>query len=138
MARAGLADDVVARIQGRLLAGEKIADVAVVEEVSFSSVLRIKHRIPTDVLEKMDDERVALISDLIMTQLEVGVEASISIAMQAQNEDWRDRQTAQHLATFYGVVTDKSIRLLEASEAAALAKAGAERTGIDDATEFSN
>lgn len=135
MANPALPDDVVAKIQGMLLSGMKPADVAAELGVSYSSVSRAKAKIPSDVLERMDAERVEVISELIMTQLEVGVEASIAIAQQAQDEDWRFQQTAQHLATLYGVITDKSIRLLEASEAAATAKARVDELGLG---EFSN
>jgi len=130
MANPGLPDELVARIQGRLLAGDKPAVIAEELGVSYSSVSRAKGKIPQDVLAKMDGERVEMISDLIMTQLETGLEGSIAIARQAHNDEWRNSQSANHLATLYGVITDKSIRLLEASEAAANAKAAADLTPI--------
>lgn len=132
MPNPGLEDAKKAIIQGRLLAGDKPAVIAEEEGVSYSTVSRCKAAIPYDVLEKMDGERVEMISDLIMTQLETGLEGSIAIARQAQDEDWRKSQTAAHLATLYGVITDKSIRLLEASEAAANAKLESTRAGVID------
>lgn len=132
MPNPGIGDELTAKIQGRILAGDKPADIALDFGVSYSTVSRAKAKIPSDVLERMDNDRVDVISDLIMMQLETGLEASITIAKQAQNEEWRNEQTAAHLATFYGVVTDKSIRLLEASENAANARAVAATATIDD------
>lgn len=138
MPNPGLPDEKKAVIQGRLLAGDKPAVIAEEEGVSYSSVSRCKASIPHDVLEKMDGERVEMISDLIMTQLETGLEGSIAIARQATDDEWRYKQTAAHLATFYGVITDKSIRLLEASEAAALAKAAARDNDVQFGSDSSN
>ena len=132
MAPPGLATEVVAQIQGKLLNGEKPINIAEDLGVSYSSVMRAKAKIPSDVLEKMDSEQVGVISDLIMLQLETGVEGSIAIAAQIQDAEWRDRQTAAHLATLYGVITDKSIRLLEASENASRTKAAIDDAGLQD------
>jgi hypothetical protein len=129
MPNPGLPNEKTAAIQGRILAGEKPINIALAEEVSYSSVMRAKAKIPEDVLAKMDTEQIGVIEDLIMLQLETGIEASVAIAVQAQDEDWRKSQNAAQLATFYGVITDKSIRLLEASENAARAKASVDATG---------
>lgn len=138
MPNPGLDVELVAKIQGKLLAGEKPANIAAELGVSYSSVARAKSKIPQDVLDRMGNEQIEVIGDLIMTQLETGLEASIAIAQQAQDENWRKNQTAAHLATFYGVVTDKSIRLLQASEDANRAKAIADSAGLEPESDFAN
>lgn len=136
MPNPGLPEEKTAAIQARILNGDKPATIAQDLEVSYSSVMRAKAKIPSDVLEKMDAEQIGVIEDLIMMQLETGLEASIAIAAQAQDEEWRKSQNASQLATFYGVVTDKSIRLLEASENAARAKAAIDAP--ESGSQFSN
>lgn len=121
MPNPGLDLEVVAKIQGKLLAGMKPAEIAKELNVSQSSISRAKAKISKELLSKMNQEQAEVISDLVMQQLETGLEASITIANQAHDDEWRRKQGASELATFYGVVTDKSIRLLEASEAASLA-----------------
>jgi hypothetical protein len=118
MPNPGLDMEVVARIQGMLLAGLKPAEIAKTLNVSQSSISRAKAKISKDLLANMNFEQQEVIADLVMQQLETGLEASIAIAQQASNDEWRKQQKANELATLYGVITDKSIRLLEASEAA--------------------
>ena len=130
MPNPGLDPEVVARIQGMLLSGAKPSQIVAELDVSHSTVSRAKAKIPNELLAKMDQEQAAVVSDLVMQQLESGLEASITIAGQALDEDWRKQQRASELATFYGVITDKSIRLLEASEAAAEAN----RRNVTDLT----
>jgi hypothetical protein len=129
MPNPGLDPELVGRLQARILNGEKPIQIAEAEGCSYSSVMRAKAKIPADVLERMSAEQVEVISDLIMQQLESGIEASIEIAEQVKDDEWRFAQTAAHLATLYGVVTDKSIRLLEASENAARARASIDAPG---------
>lgn len=124
-----------AEIQGKLLAGMKPLDVATEMGVSYSSVSRAKAKIPADVLEKMDEEQQSVISDLVMMQIEAGIESTITIARQVDNENWRNQQNAAQLATFYGVISDKSIRLLEASENANRA---AIRATTPEQTDYTN
>lgn len=122
MPNPGLDLEVVAQIQGMLLAGLKPAEIAKTLNVSQSSISRAKAKISKDLLANMNFEQQEVIADLVMQQLETGLEASIAIAQQASNDEWRKQQKANELATLYGVITDKSIRLLEASENAARAK----------------
>lgn len=111
------------KIYACLMQGMRPIDIAEQCGVSPSSVSRVKASMPRELLNQMKSEEVERISGLVMMQLEVGIESSIAIAKQGQDDEWRKAQPAAQLATFYGVITDKSIRLLEASEAAALAQA---------------
>lgn len=137
MPNPGLDPEVVAQIQTRILQGIKPAEIVKELNVSHSTVSRAKAKISSELLEKLSREQAGIVVDLVMTQLETGLEASIAIAEQAKDAKWRGEQKANELATLYGVITDKSIRLLEASEAAANAQALA-NAAEDSGSQFSN
>lgn len=126
MPNPGISDDTLAAIQGRLLSGEKPKEIAQELGVSPATISRAKAKIQPELLARMDEERSFAITDMVLQQLESGLEASITIANQVQDEDWRRQQDAAKLATLYGVITDKNIRLLEAQAAA---QDSANRTG---------
>ncbi len=136
MPNPGIGDDKLAKIQGMILSGEKPAIIMAELGVSAATISRAKAKISTDLLQKMDDEQNRVIVDLVMHQLESGLEASIAISNQAHNENWRNGQNAAQLATLYGVITDKNIRLLEASAAANEVREQNDRT-IEETGSFS-
>ncbi|MGB4825058.1 MAG: hypothetical protein WBP82_09170 [Leuconostoc mesenteroides] len=125
---------IVGEIQGMILRGMRQETIANEMGVSRSSVSRAKAKISSELLLQMKSEERDMISDLVMQQLEMGIEASIEIASQAKDPEWRKTQRAGELATFYGVITDKTIRLYEASENAAIALAQSLEAASQDYT----
>lgn len=58
------------------------------------------------------------IRSLIVHNLETQMEATAAIAEHAKDKEWLMQQDAQQLAVLYGVMTDKSLRILEAMSTA--------------------
>jgi hypothetical protein len=113
------------KVQQMLTTGEKPATIVKELKVSHSYVTRVKQKLPEEVWEKLTEEKFARIQDSITDHLELVLDSMATIAMQFQNDEWRNQQDALSLATSYGILSDKSIRILEATEAANIARAEA-------------
>ena len=102
-----------AKIIAALLAGQSPVKVAADFKVDKSTVSRIKASLPSRELQQVATEKKERLVDLIESHLTESLKAAALIAKQTQDELWRSKQSAENLAIFYGVLSDKSIRLLE-------------------------
>lgn len=107
-----------AKIIAALMAGHSPAKVATDFKVDKSTVSRIKSALPSHDLQQVATEKKERLVDLIESHLTESLKAAALIAKQTQDELWRSKQSAENLAIFYGVLSDKSIRLLEAAQRA--------------------
>lgn len=119
-------DEKRAQVMAALLEGQSVTKVAKDYEVSQATVSRIKSSLGPEVLEEIGYEKKERIADLVESHLRDSLKACAAIAQHATNAQWLSRQSASELAVLYGVLTDKSIRILEAAESAG-------RNAVDDA-----
>lgn len=102
-----------AAVIAALLAGQGVSQVASEFGLSKSVVSRMKQEISPQQLEQIGTQKKERLIDLIEKHLSASLKGATKIAEQASNNDWRNKQPADSLAVFYGVLSDKSIRLVE-------------------------
>jgi hypothetical protein len=69
------------------------------------------------IVERIDPDRSAKkqrIADLVVDHLEANLEALQKLTRAIQDDDWLYKQSAGDVAILFGVVSDKTYRLLEA------------------------
>jgi transposase-like protein len=108
-----------AQVLAALLEGQSVTKVAKDYDIPHSTVSRIKRELGPDVLDAIEHEKKERIADLVENHLRDSLKACAAIAQHAANQQWLSRQSASELAVLYGVLTDKSIRILEAAQSAA-------------------
>lgn len=96
-----------------LLAGQGVNEVAASYGLDSGLVSRWKSAIPESQLQQVAVEKKERLVDLIESHLIASLKGAAKCAEQAHNDDWRNKQSAENLAVFYGVLSDKSIRLVE-------------------------
>lgn len=111
--------EIQAQVMAALLAGQGVNETARTYNLPKYTVSRIKKKLEEDPeLQQVATKAREDLSDLIETYLR---ETLITLAVQAKHfrdKDWLNRQKADQLAVLHGVQTDKTIRILEAAEAA--------------------
>lgn len=60
------------------------------------------------------ENRRELIGDLIIDNLEAQLSVTKTMAIAIQDEDWIRKQPASEIAVLFGVISDKTFRILEA------------------------
>lgn len=111
-------DEIRAAVMAALLAGQGVNQVASEYNLDPSIVSRWKKAIPERDLQQLAIVKQETIGDLVEMHLRTSLSACIKIANQTNDELWLSRQRADSLAVLFGVVSDKSIRLLEAGQRA--------------------
>lgn len=96
-----------------LLSGQGVSEVAKQYNLNPSVVSRLKASIAPEDLEKVATVKKEQLTDLVEAHLIASLKAAVAIAGQANDDSWRSKQPASELAVFYGVLSDKSIRLIE-------------------------
>lgn len=117
---APLEEDIKNDVIAMIVAGEKPADIVRATGVSFATVTRYKQSLPQEVWDKLSEEKYLRLQDKITDHLESSLDAMSGILQQFDDESWRSTQDAQGLATAYGIIADKSVRIIEGIEAANL------------------
>lgn len=100
------------------LAGKTVDEISDYTQVSRTAVVRIKNSCPPEILEYMKQRQTSRLSELIELNLEKNLEAMNKIVEVANDEVWLKAQRATELATFFGVISDKTVRVLAAIERA--------------------
>lgn len=111
-------DEVRAQVIAALLAGQGVSDVARRYKVPKATVSRIKNELTPAQLEQVGTEKRERIADLIEGHLVTSLKAAAAIAGKTKDDSWLTKQNAADIAVFYGVLTDKAVRILEAAESA--------------------
>lgn len=96
-----------------LMAGQGVSEVAASFNISKATVSRLKKEIDSTTLEHIETVKKEKLIDLVESHLIASLRAAIQLAEQANDANWRSKQPASEIAVFYGVLSDKSIRLIE-------------------------
>lgn len=111
-------DHIRAQIIADLQRGDSLQEVATRYNVDKATVSRFKNTVGPVLLQEVARQRVETIGELVENHLRAGLKVTTTIANQLNDPEWLRQQTPKDLAVLYGVVTDKAIRILEASERA--------------------
>jgi transposase-like protein len=101
-----------------LLEGQSVPEVARKYKLPSSTVRDLKKSISSDDFAKVRAKKEESLAMMIEGHLEASLNAARNIANQTNNVEWLNKQDADKLGVFYGITTDKAIRILEAAEAA--------------------
>lgn len=96
-----------------LLAGQGVSEVAKTYDIDKATVSRWKTSLPQQELQQIATEKKERLVDLIQSHLVASLKGATKCAEQANDDTWLREQSAENLAVFYGVLSDKSIRLVE-------------------------
>ena len=110
-------DETRASALAALLEGQGVSEVARKYKLPASTVRDLKTSIDSEEFAKVREKKQEELAALIEGHLHASLKAAAEIASQASNADWRNKQDADKLGVFYGILTDKGIRILEAAEA---------------------
>lgn len=105
--------EVRAVVISALMAGQGVSEVAASFNISKATVSRLKKEIDSTTLEHIETVKKEKLIDLVESHLIASLRAAIQLAEQANDVNWRSKQPASEIAVFYGVLSDKSIRLIE-------------------------
>lgn len=105
--------EVRAVVISALMAGQGVSEVAASFNISKATVSRLKKEIDSTTLEHIETVKKEKLIDLVESHLIASLRAAIQLAEQANDANWRSKQPASEIAVFYGVLSDKSIRLIE-------------------------
>lgn len=106
-------DETRAAVIAALLAGQGVNQVADKFGLDSGMVSRWKQSVPAEIWDGIKEQKKERLVDLVEAHLMASLKASTKVAEQAHNDKWRDQQSAENLAVFYGVLSDKAFRLIE-------------------------
>lgn len=112
-----------AAVMAALLEGQSINKVAEKFNIPEGTVKYWKGKAKSGV-GKVDPQKRERIGELVLAYLSTALETLEVQARMFQDEEWLRKQNAADVAVLHGVVTDKSIRLLEALAASQEAAQG--------------
>lgn len=101
-----------------LCAGKTIEETAKELDISEKWVVRVRAELSPDFVAYFGQAKSNNISALIEQMLEAQLKAMIKMVEVTDDELWLKAQRAPELATFFGVVNDKAVRILAAIERA--------------------
>ena len=113
-----LGEELRAQVVAALLAGQGVTQIANAYSIPKQTVSRIKLSLG-DSLGQIETEKVDRFGDLVAGCLESALSAMQAIANTVSESEYVRKQPASEVAVLYGVIADKSIRILEAAENAA-------------------
>lgn len=99
--------------------GQSLHFIADETGLSLSTIHRIRKGIPEEILKQHEIIEQNEIGKLIMEGLKANLEATQRIVEVTKDEVWLKAQRAPELGTFYGIISDKTVRILSAMERAA-------------------
>lgn len=101
--------EVKAKAMAMLLEGHNAVYVSKTLGISYPTVRRWQMEDP-----ELSAAASMRIGEMVINNLEESLNATSAIAKHAMDKEWLMKQSAQELAVLFGVLTDKSIRVLEA------------------------
>jgi len=101
-----------------LLTGQGITEVAQQYKLPKSSVSRIKKEIDVELLEQVGTKKNFDFNGAIIDFLKENLETLTAIARETRRPEYIKDQPASEVATLYGVIADKSFRIISALEPA--------------------
>lgn len=110
-----------AAVMAALLSGQGVNEIARQYNLPKSFVSRVKNNsLNGTELEQIETQKKEHIGNLVESHLRASLKAAVKIAGKTDDEQWLTEQSADSLAVFYGVLTDKALRILEAAQRAHL------------------
>lgn len=100
-----------------LLAGQGVNDVARQYHLHPSTVSRIKAKLQPGELQQVATEKLDELGSLIAGVLHSALGAMDAITTQVAQPGYIAKQDAGQIGVLYGIIADKSIRILEAAQA---------------------
>jgi transposase-like protein len=105
-------EETKAAVMAALLAGQSVSEAARQYSIPKGTVSDWKRQaVGQTVTPTQKRERIG---ELVLAYLSTALETLEAQARMFKNEEWLKKQNAADVAVLHGVVTDKSIRLLEA------------------------
>lgn len=104
-----------AAVMSQLLAGQSVSSVAKEYKIPKGTVSSWKNQ--TGVEKSSTQKRADEIGELLLAYLRTNLRTLDKQAEFFGDESWLKKQTASDAAVLHGVMTDKSVRLLEAMSA---------------------
>lgn len=106
-------EEVKAAVMAALLAGQSASEVARKYKISPSTVRNWKHE--SKLSDNIGHKKQERIGDLIIDNLEAALETTRAMLDGIfTDKQWLEKQDASALAVLYGVISDKTFRVLEA------------------------
>lgn len=105
--------EVRASVIAALLAGQGVNEIAAEYKIPKQVVSDWKNELLPEQIGQIRTEKKERLVDLIEAHLIASLKGAAKCAEQAFDDNWRTQQPADGLAVFYGVLSDKSIRLVE-------------------------
>lgn len=87
-------------------------------KVPESTARNYRRELTADQLTKLNEKRAGRLDDMIFEHLDANFTAMRAIAQHVQSPRYIQRQDADALAVLFGVINDKSVRILDALERA--------------------
>lgn len=109
---------VTAQIITCLVSGKTLEETSKELDVSFTWVERVRKELPSDFVQYFTEAKTNQISELIEELIREQLIAMIKMVKVTDDELWLKAQRAPELATFFGVINDKTVRILAAIERA--------------------
>lgn len=113
-------EQVRAQVIAALLAGQGVTEVATQYNLAKSVVSRLKASLSDGEMEQVGTQKRLSLATLIENLLRMSLETATRLAHNSQDEQWFYKQNAADVAILFGVITDKSIKIVEAAENASL------------------
>ncbi len=113
MARREYSDETKAQVMAALLTGQSVSAVASSYKIPYSTVgtwaKDAKGLVRDSPIQKRER-----IGELVIDNVEAALEATRAMANVFADTEWLNKQEASQLAVLYGVISDKTYRILEA------------------------
>lgn len=100
-----------------LLEGQGVSEIAKKYKLPESTVRDLRKNIDSEKFAEVRAKKQEALAEMIEGHLAASLQAARNIANQTKNVEWLNKQDADKLGVFYGITTDKAIRILEAAEA---------------------
>ena len=110
--------DTTAQVKALLLAGEGVVEVARRLDLPKQTVSDVKGRLTEEEFGLLRTKKGELIEDLVVDYLVTNLKTLRTQAEVAGERSYIEKQPAGELSLLHGVMSDKSIRLLEAIQRA--------------------
>ena len=111
-------DQVKAQAVAALLIGDSPSEIARVLDIPRTSVSNWKQALTPEQLVEVSHKKGERVDDLVYTYLVKSLETLLAQIAVAGNENYISKQPAGELASFFGVLSDKVFRILDAAERA--------------------
>ena len=112
MSRTSYSDETKAQVMAALLAGQSVSKVAADLKIPYSTVGTWAKE-ARGLIRDSSIQKRERIGELVVDNVEAALEATKALANVFADESWIRKQEASQLAVLYGVLSDKTVRVLE-------------------------